>query len=123
MEVFDTRTRQTVHCWKRAKACWCVRFSADGAMLAAAGYCCTVSLYDMRRGSEGLLYTCSPRDGRGELTIGFLWTVVFSASCERLAFGSWNGEVKVWQLPSKWEGLKAVETDAAGYHLDLPLVG
>ena len=48
--LFDPRQVESCHLreWKHAKAVWAVRLSSDGALLAAAGYDCKVSLYDTR---------------------------------------------------------------------------
>ena len=38
--------------WKHLKAIWVVRLSSDAALLAAAGYTCMLTLYDVRTAGQ-----------------------------------------------------------------------
>ena len=72
--VYNTLTDEALFTWKHDKPVWCVRLSSGGDLLAAGGYGCALTLYDLKSITQiqQISYTS---------TIGpaFIWSLDFSS--------------------------------------------
>ncbi|MFI5174773.1 MAG: WD40 repeat domain-containing protein [Terriglobia bacterium] len=72
------------------KVVWKVEFSADGRRLATAtdGY---IQVWDAETGSKVAVVRSGGRPG----------TLIFSGDGKRIAWATWNGELRIWELDTK----------------------
>jgi len=86
--------------WKRAKAVWVVRLSSDGALLAAGGYDCQLTLYNVLASEKS-------GDARPPMLevpfiatkgVAFIWSLNFSPCDSWLTVGCWNGDAVVYRV-------------------------
>lgn len=86
-------TQPRVHPCSASLAVWAVCLSPDGSHLAAAGYDCSLALYDAC--SHVHLTQVTYRAERGP---AFVWSLAFSSNGKMLAVGCWNGSTHVYRL-------------------------
>jgi len=84
--------------WKHSKAVWVVRLSNDGALLAAGGYDCTVTLYNVVFTDRGAIPPLEQITFAATSGPAFIWSVTFSPDDRWLTIGCWNGETAVYRV-------------------------
>ena len=94
VRLFEAGPNRLLQEWVHEKPVWVVRLTSNGALLAAAGYDCALTLYDAHNYSVLQRVRFESHGGPP----AFIWSCNFSADDRLLCVACWNGDATVYKV-------------------------
>eukprot|EP00966_Prymnesium_polylepis_P186561 4324785-Prymnesium_polylepis.1 len=94
VRLFEAGPNRLLQEWVHEKPVWVVRLTSNGALVAAAGYDCALTLYDAH---NYRVLQCVRFESHGGPP-AFIWSCNFSADDRLLCVACWNGDATVYKV-------------------------